>query len=86
MLVDALNEVAGSPSLHRPSAKVLLAHLPSSRVVISTRQEAYRNELVLPVYELQPLSSTKFILFFADTRQLLNQAISCLLALLVISD
>jgi HEAT repeat protein/cold shock CspA family protein len=57
ILIDGLNEVA--PKCYREvlqELKAFLINFPKCRVVISTRQEVYYNELPLPVYELKSLT------------------------------
>jgi hypothetical protein len=57
LFIDGLNEVAPQRYLETiQEIKVLLINYPKCRIIIATRQEAYNNELLLPVYELQKLT------------------------------
>jgi cold shock CspA family protein len=55
--IDGLNEVAAQNRTRAlQEVRALLLYFPSSRVVVSTREASYRNELQLPVYRLADLT------------------------------
>jgi len=57
IFIDGLNEVARKYSEEFiQDLKAFLINFPKCRVVVSTRQEVYYNQLPLPVYELKSLT------------------------------
>jgi HEAT repeat protein len=57
LFIDGLNEVARKYSEEfLQDLKAFLINFPKCRVVVSTRQEVYYNQLPLPVYELKSLT------------------------------
>ncbi|HEY9852079.1 MAG TPA: hypothetical protein V6D28_21575 [Leptolyngbyaceae cyanobacterium] len=80
LFIDGLNEIA--PKYYREviqDIKAFLITFPKCRVVISTRQEVYYNELPLPVYELKsltPYGVSQILRLNAKTEEQGNQLFS----------
>ncbi|MDB9322537.1 hypothetical protein PN483_01725 [Nodularia spumigena CS-591/04] len=72
LFIDGLNEVAPQRYLETiQELKSFLINYPRCRIIITTRQESYNNELPLPVYELQKLTpyGVKRILILNSTTE-----------------